>query len=119
MSKNREIDPPRDQPADLTANRSDKCQGMGVGSVAVQNIVMKRFDQVSDPIAGPWIDFTVHGYRKHRKLRFTGLLRHRGIGLTHQMTANPPIAETLQKIQGLLLTAAPGALGVDMKDVNF
>ena len=90
VPENREVNPAGDQTAYLAANRSKKCQGMGVGGVAVENVIMKCLDQISNTVAGHWIGFTVHENRKHRKARFTCFLCHRGIGLTHQMTENPP-----------------------------
>jgi len=115
---NREINPAGDQAAYPTANGSKKCQGMGVGGVAVKNVIMKCLDQISNTEAGNWIGLTVHENGKHRQARFSCFLGHRGIGLTHQMTENPPFLENLQKVQGLLFAAAPCFLGIEVKDLH-
>ena len=60
VSVNGEIHPTGDQTVCFTANRSNKCQGMGVGSVTVEDVILKYLDQISNTVAGDWIGFTPH-----------------------------------------------------------
>jgi hypothetical protein len=115
VAENGKVNPPGNQAYGSGADRSPVSQAVGMGRMGVHNTVFKFRDQSAHSKGGPRIDFTAQDHRKHRNPRFPGPLLHGGIGLAHQMAEDSAALQADQEIQCLLLTAPPGAFGVDMK----
>ena len=82
-------------------------------------MIVEFMDQFADPQAGRQVNFSPHGNWKNVHTGPECLGFQRGTGLADQMTGYPAFIETYQQIQGLLLPAPPGALGVDVQNLHL
>ena len=80
----------------------------------MNNIIVEFIDQFANPKAGRQVNFSSHGNWKSVDTGPDRPVFHRRTCLADQMRGYPALIETDQQIQGLLLPAAPGMLGVDV-----
>ena len=91
---------------------------MGVRRVGVNDITVESMDQFPNLKTSCQINLAPHDNWKNVHTSLDRPFLQRGTGLTNQVTGYPAFIETDQQIQGLLLSAPPGTLGVDVKNVH-
>jgi hypothetical protein len=92
---------------------------MGMRRVAVNDVVWVFSEESSESISRKKIDFPVHPQGEYRYADGSRCSGQRAVGLTYQMRIQLPIHKTLQQIQGLLFSAAPGSFRIDMQNVHL